>query len=100
MTVARVGGYSVRRRVVERTYFGWSGLLTSYKASIKAFSFWALSAMWRSMVVSTGGWPKLVQFTGTEPHWCFTCTSSQRDVKGVARPLPNTVKIQSTESKW
>ncbi len=68
------------------TYFGLSGSLTSWSASIRAFSLWDFSARWRSIVVAWGGWPRFSQFSGTASHACFTLILSQCGARGVARP--------------
>jgi len=76
------------------------GLLTSYRASIKAFSRSGLSAMRRSIMASTDGWPMLSQCSGTAVHPCFIRMSPQRGASDVVRPLRGPAeRMESTENQ-
>lgn len=45
----------MREEIWEKMCFGCIGLLTSFRESIKAFSWWGLSEKWRSIVVPIEG---------------------------------------------
>jgi hypothetical protein len=81
---------------VRRTRLRCLGLLTSERVSISRSG---LSAMYRSIVVPAGGWPRLSQLTGTAFQVCLTCMSSQgtRGVVKSARSMA--VRKKSAESQ-
>ena len=87
--------------VATRTCLGCSGLLTSWRVSIKAPSWSGSSAMWSLIIALAVVLPTLSQWARTELQVCLTNISSQWTMAAVAKLVSSTMnKKDSAKCQW